>query len=952
MKKLLTTVLSIAFASLALAQVTTIPALIPQDYTEEFTVLFDPAQGDGGMIDATTCYAHTGVITDKSKSDSDWKHAPTWGDNSAKYQMTKNNDGLWELKITGGMRTYYNLGATEVVKKLAFVFRDKTGEKQGKAAGGKDILYELVEPGKTAVKISKPSSGTIFEVGSDVDVVINVTSDASECTFKVGDDEPQTLTFTNKEAKTTINITNPGTCQLIASVESKDETVADTIAIYMANPEIHKPLPDGIEEGINYNPETQEVTLAFRAPFNEKIYILGDFNDWEMNEDYHMYIADTLMKDPVIKEELIKQTRIFWRTFKLDDPAKKYGFVYSVDGEILVSDPYATVCLDPWNDKYLQNLDPKLPKYPSKISDTFVSVLEVGEEPYDWQYDDFKINDKRDLIIYELHIRDFTSNKSLTGVMSKLDYLQELGINAIELMPINEFDGNDSWGYNPNHFFAYDKAYGTKTRYKQFIDECHKRGIAVIVDMVFNHATGVCPFAKLYWEGDKTASNNPWFNQVARHPYNVYHDINHEYEGTRKYFRRVLKFWLDEYKVDGFRMDLVKGLSQRDCGESGQKKNWDTYDASRVAILKDYYQAVLDAERDGVFILEHLGEYKEQKELSDAGMLPWRNMNNNYCQTAMGYASNSNFVDSNGKGGMFDNGFVGYGESHDEERNCYKASAYGIAAVKGKPEAYCARVPLNIAFIALFPGPKMMWQFQEMGYDKSINMCQDGTIKDECRTYAKPNIWGLKYDKVDYRQKAYNDAAKVIKLRTEHPEFFAYDNVTATNCSSTTWKVRRLDVRYTDPDGNEENDIDIAVIANFDPANSMITSAGLTHTGVWYDYMTGEEVNFKRTDKTINLDASSMKIYTSRRLSEPPVGVDDIQAAGADVSISPTVTSDIVSVFASEDVLAINVIDMNGKVVASVENEDEISIASLQEGLYLVRASTNSGVTTHKVIKK
>ncbi len=951
MKKLVTSLLFLAIVALAMAQVSTIPALIARDYAGEFTVLFDPTQGDGGMIGATTCYAHTGVITTKSKSDSDWKHAPTWGDNAAKYKMTKNADGLWELKITGGMKSYYNIGATEEITKLAFVFRDEKAEKQGKAAGGKDILYELVEPGKTAVKITKPADGNILEVGSSVDFVINVTNDAASCSLSVGKEEPLILAFTDREAKTSVTISSVGLCPVKVSVTHNDETVTDSICLYMANPEIHKPLPEGIEEGINYNPETQEVTLAFRAPFNESIYILGDFNDWEMNEDYHMYIADTLMKDPVIT--VTEKTRIFWRTFRLEDPSKKYGFVYKVDGDLLVSDPYATVCLDPWNDKYIKSLmDTKLPEYPSKIKDTFVSVLEVGEKPYDWKYDDFKIDSEKDLIIYELHVRDFTNSKTLTGVLTNLDYLKELGINAIELMPINEFDGNDSWGYNPNHFFAYDKAYGNKDRYKLFIDECHKRGIAVIVDMVFNHATGVCPFAKLYWAGDKTAANNPWFNQVARHPYNVYHDINHEYEGTRKYFRRVLKFWLDEYKIDGYRMDLVKGLSQRDCGESGQKKNWDTYDKTRIAILNDYYQAVKDADRDGIFILEHLGEYKEQKELSDNGMYPWRNMNNSYCQSLMGYASNSNFVDSNGKGGMFDNGFVGYGESHDEERNGYKANAYGVAAVKGKPEEYCKRVPMNMAFIALLPGPKMLWQFQEMGYDKSINMCQDGSIKDDCRTYAKPNIWGLKYDKVDYRQKAYSDAAKVIKLRTEHPEFFAYDNVKTTNCSSSTWKVRRLDVNYIDPD-NGENDIDIVVMANFDPINSVMTSADLTHIGVWYDYMTGEEVNFKRVDKTINLEASSMKIYTSRRISEKPVGAQDVKSAGAVVSVSPTVTSDIVSVFSSEDVVAINVVDLSGKSVASVENEDEISLASLPHGMYLVNVHTVSGdSSTHRVIKE
>lgn len=87
--------------------------------------------------------------------------------------------------------------------------------------------------------------------------------------------------------------------------------------------------------------------------------------------------------------------------------------------------------------------------------------------------------------------RDFTTEKSVQAAIGKLDYLKELGVNAVEVMPIMEFDGNDSWGYNPNFYFATDKAYGTKTDYQQFVDECHKRGMAVILDIVFNHTWGL-----------------------------------------------------------------------------------------------------------------------------------------------------------------------------------------------------------------------------------------------------------------------------------------------------------------------------------------------------------------------------------------------------------------------------------------------------------------------------
>ena len=113
-------------------------------------------------------------------------------------------------------------------------------------------------------------------------------------------------------------------------------------------------------------------------------------------------------------------------------------------------------------------------------------------------------------------------------------------------MPVQEFDGSDSWGYNPCFFFAMDKAYGTKAMYKQFIDACHEAGMAVILDVVYNHATGNNPLAKLYWDGDKTAKNNPYFYVEAPHPYRGLHDFIHESPQVRKLVKRNLQFLLKE----------------------------------------------------------------------------------------------------------------------------------------------------------------------------------------------------------------------------------------------------------------------------------------------------------------------------------------------------------------------------------------------------------------------
>ena len=196
------------------------------------------------------------------------------------------------------------------------------------------------------------------------------------------------------------------------------------------------------------------------------------------------------------------------------------------------------------------------------------------------------MEDKNDLVIYEMHFRDFTKSQNIAGAMAQLDYIENLGVNAVELMPIQEFDGNLSWGYDPNHWFALDKYYGTREQYKEFIDECHARGIAVIVDVVYNHATGSHPWAKMWWDSASncTADNNPWFNKVAKHEFNVFHDMNHENPMVKEMVKGSLEYLLTEYDVDGFRFDLTKGFTQNNTlGDVGA---WGRYDQSRVNILK------------------------------------------------------------------------------------------------------------------------------------------------------------------------------------------------------------------------------------------------------------------------------------------------------------------------------------------------------------------------------
>ena len=291
------------------------------------------------------------------------------------------------------------------------------------------------------------------------------------------------------------------------------------------------------------------------------------------------------------------------------------------------------------------------------------------------------------MVIYELLVRDFVKDHNYQTLIDTLSYLQNLGVNAIELMPVTEFEGNDSWGYNVSFHLAADKYYGTQNKLKEFIDVCHSKGIAVILDMVLNHAFGQNPMVQMYWDSanNRPAANSPWFNAIATHPFNVGYDFNHESPATKYYTKNVFNYWQSEFKVDGFRFDLSKGFTQKN--NPNDVNAWGAYDASRIAIWKDYFTAMTASDPNIYVILEHFADNTEEKELSDYGMMPWGNMNYNYNEATMGYVSTSALSAGVYKNrGWTNPNLVTYMESHDEERLMFKNEQFGN--VLGEPTCH------------------------------------------------------------------------------------------------------------------------------------------------------------------------------------------------------------------------------------------------------------------------
>ena len=614
----------------------------------------------------------------------------------------------------------------------------------------------------------------------------------------------------------------------------EDNSQNDIWADFTPAAPINKARPAGVDMGIYYDEnDPTKVTLctyaASKTQAAKHVLLLGDMTDWKLSNDYQLY----------------KDGNYFWITLTGLEPKKEYRFQYVVvraDGvKVQMSDLYSEKVLHPDDAYEPSTVDPTLIGYPLKGADGgYVTVIQTGKEKYKWS--DYTLNFKRpnknNLVIYELWVYDYTAKRSIKGVMDRLDYIQNLGVNAIELMPVSEFEGNYNWGYSPTHYFAFDKAYGSSEMFKQFVDECHKRGIAVIVDMVFNHATGQNPMNKLYPYGTDLAQN-PWFNVTAPHYDNVYEDWNHGFAPAHNMFIRALKYWLEEYKIDGYRLDLSHGL----CSDKAN---------TSVDNLIDYYQKGVKAvEPDAYMILEHWGGSMgtERPRLISYGMQCWENTTHAYCQTAMGWLKEGDGFEAANQ-----DGYVTYCESHDEERMQYQCKQYGNGNIKTDESVRLGRVAANVAFNVLLNGSHMLWQFEEIGYDFSINCdLQSPNAYDSgkrCNTKPRPESRG--YFSSTSRVNAFKKCAQVIALRTQLlPTVFA-GNPTQVHIGSGY-------ITRTVQWGNN-----VFAVANFSPTENM--SINLP-SGTWYDYLGGAT----KAATSYTLKPGELKVFTGTPIQAPVI---------------------------------------------------------------------------------
>ncbi len=853
MKNLLKVILfTITIYTVSFAQPITVSPTTPTQNDSIVIFLNTTLPGATELLNYTgTIYAHTGVTTNLGT----WQHViGSWGQTNQP-ALERLGANLYKLTI-GYPRTFYNVtNPVEKITQLDIVFRSADGSKQTRP----DIFVDIYEPGLNLIvqnpvigvySFDPPISGAFVKFGETVPIVVNAVelgTKVSTLTLAVdGNQVAQTITNSISYDFVHSNFSaGPHTIKVVGVDTSG--LVDSTSFILFSNPAYtNSPLPAGIRPGINYTSVTS-ATLALFAPYKEYIYLIGDFNNWTPETSYflnrHFVNPDSV---------------IWWIELNSLSPGTEYAYQYWIDGEKVIADPYSEKILHPFDDQYIPSATyPNLKQYPSDKTVGIVGIIQTGQSEYQWQATNYVRPAKEKLVIYELLVRDFSTQRNYQFLVDTLSYLKSLGVNAIELMPIMEFSGNLSWGYNPIYHAAADKYYGTANKLKEFIDVCHQNGIAVILDMVLNQADNLSPLAMMWWDAanSRPAANSPYLNPIAKHPFNVFNDFNHESFATKYFVDRVNEYWLTEFKFDGFRFDLSKGFTQFNSG--GNVGLWGQYDQSRVNILKRMADKIWDIDSTAYVILEHFADNSEEIVLSNYGMMLWGNHNCNYNQATMGYASGPcgswDFSGISYKNrGWINPNLVGYMESHDEERLMYKNLMFGNS--DGDYNIKNLNVALNRqklagAFFFTIPGPKLMWQFGELGYDVSIDL--------NGRTGEKPVKWDYLND--ERRTNLYKVYSSLIKLKNDY-EVFSTDNFTLNVSSS----VKKINLNHAS--------MDAFIIGNFG-VTQLSSNQNFSRIGWWYDYFSGDSVNVTNLTESLTLEPGDFRIYTTTKLPTPEAGI-------------------------------------------------------------------------------
>lgn len=914
---ILCTVLVVCSAARAQAVYTT-PTFPSQ--TDTITVFFDASKGNKALAGFTgDVYAHTGVITFLSTSLTDWRYVKaTWTTNLPECKLTRIAKDVYSLKISNP-RAFYGVTGTEVIRQLAFVFRSSDGSRVGRAENGSDIYVELYAPGTYLRTLSPLANERVVDSGQ----VVPIKAIASDNVplMQISADNREIARAANDTIAVDYTVLRTTKIEIL-TYNNLGGAIRDTFTLRVRPRPRVAALPDGVRDGINIINDTTAIVVLY-APKKQEVYVVGPFTNWIRTSEYYCNITPDALR--------------WWTQIPIERKGQTM-FQWSYDDDRRISDPYATQLSDP-NDRFIESWRfPNLPAYPTGKTQGIVAVINTAMEPYVWRTQNYQRPKTDNMVVYELLVRDFTDKSSFQGVIDSLGYLKRLGVTAIKVMPVTEFEGNDSWGYNPSHLFAVDKYYGTANDFKRLIDEAHAQGIAVILDIVLNHQFGQSPLVNLWGSVGGPTTENPYFNVTPTHPFNVGYDMNHESPATREYAIRFLQHWIREFKIDGYRYDLSKGLTQFFSGDDASLMS--RYDASRIAILKRYMAATREVDPNFINILEHFADNDEERELANNGAILWANANYAGSQAVMSFSNNDIASSMSAqRRGFTRHGLIGYVESHDEERTIYRSVNFGKVdgsySTKDTATALKRLEALMVATLCI-PGPKMLWQFNEIGYPHSINL--------NGRLGRKPLAWPLLND--PRRMNVFQAVSDVSEARKRYA---CFGSLSATLQTGDLVKT----ILLKDPT------CDLLYVGNFDVVSRTV-NLPFTRKGNWYDYTTKRQLSVYLDNNSTTLQPGEYRLYSTQPIHGLVTNVEDEQAAiDAAIKVYPQPASDQLTITLPQATGLLRIIDTMGRTVLEQKISEfdsttfMVGSSTLGSGIYVVKYITPTNThTTSFVIQR
>jgi 1,4-alpha-glucan branching enzyme len=847
------------------------------------------------------------------------------------------------------------------IGKIGFLVKAKDG------TGDKKSQDNFVEVGAYQVTLTTPAENgsTIISSGGSLNIAATNTGGNASYVLKANGTTINTNTATTSYA---FNHTNIAGNQNYELQITQGTTVITKKFSAIVNPNVvSEAMPAGLLDGINYNStDVTKATLVLDAPFKDFIYVAGSFNNWQPTSSFAMKKDPDSGKFWLELTGLVSGTNYTYQYWVVDSTP-----IAGSPSLVKTADPYSTLVLSPFDDPNIPASSyPNLPAYPSS-QEREVTVLQTGKTPYTWSSatTNFVKPEKEKLVVYELLVRDFDANRSYQDLINKIDYFKNLKINAIELMPVMEYEGNESWGYNTSFHMALDKFYGTSDKLKEFIDLCHQNGIAVILDVALNHAFGRNPMVRMWTndaDGDGWGSpsvENPYFNTTAMHSYSVGEDFNHQQPRTQNYVQRVIKQWVEEYKIDGFRWDLTKGFTQN-CPANvagGQEACTGVKQQDRVDVLKAYADYSWSLDPTHYTIFEHLGNDNEEQlwanyrinETPSKGIMMWGIMTGQYNELSMGFPGNISRMNSASRG-FTTNRLMGYAESHDEERLMYKNLQFGNSTnaahnVKTLNVAL-SRMSAIGAVSLLVPGPKMIWQFGELGWEKSIFSCNNGVVNTpsdgtsgDCKLDTKPQPqWVNNWLGDTNRSKIYNDWSKMITMKTVEPVFSG--TATMSNASSLY-----PNIKITNSALASSQLKDVLILANFNVTTQNVAT-GFPYTGQWYNLMDNTTITVTNVNDLITIPAGDYRIYGNKTAF---LAIADYEKSPT-IVLYPNPASDYFTL--NETTSKVQIFSITGQLVKSFDANktagSQFSVSDLNQGLYIVKAfDENNEMKVLKLLK-